>query len=203
MDVIQEGCADALQVLCCLDSDADVNLALRTLLHDVHAIADGDVANCGDKTAFFEEGTLHVYAGGELVPVPALTASLNQLPSGCDVLLGVPGLDVLGVRLDAHRGVQRLPLECHVGERTLRTWFDANAGKTVTSVPSSLFEVDVNLALPPEVQDRVRRMLKQHEYVFAGELDTLPKPFAAENVTLKFVDSPVPTSVPKPRWTLA
>ncbi len=30
-DIIQEGCADPLQVLCCLDSGSDVNLALRTL----------------------------------------------------------------------------------------------------------------------------------------------------------------------------
>jgi hypothetical protein len=105
--------------------------------------------------------------------------------------------------LDAHRGAQRLPLECHVGERTLRTWLDANAGKTVTSVPSSISEVDINPALPVEVQNRVRQMLQQHEHVFAGELDTLPKPFAAENVTLKFVENPVPTSVPEPRWTLA
>ncbi len=169
-DVIQEGCADELPVLCCLDSGADVNLALRTLLHDVHAIADGDVSNCGNKTTFFEEGILHVCAKGELVPVPAFVASLSQLPSGCDVLLGVPGLDLLGVRIDAHRGAQRLPLECHVGERTLRTWLDANAVKTVTSVPSSLSEVDINPALPPGFQERVRRMLQQHEQVFAGEL---------------------------------
>jgi hypothetical protein len=169
----------------------------------VHAIGDGDVSNCGDKTVFFEEGILHVYAGGKIVPVPALATSLSQLPSGCDVLVGVPGLDLLGVRLDAHRGVQRLPLECHVGERMLRTWLDANAGKTVTSVPSSISEVDINPALPPEVQDRIRQMLQQHEHVFAGELDTLLKPFAAEKVTLKFVDNPVPTSVPEPRWTLA
>jgi hypothetical protein len=63
-----------------------------------------------------------------------------------------------------------LPLECHVGERTLRTWLDANAVKTVTSVPSSLSEVDINPALPPGFQERVRRMLQQHEQVFAGEL---------------------------------
>ncbi len=112
-------------------------MALRTLLQDVRAISDGDVSNCGDKTVFFEEGILNVYAGGEIVSVPALAASVSQLPSGCDALLGVPGLDLLGVRLDAHRGAQRLPLECHIGERTLRTWLDANAGKTVTSVPSS------------------------------------------------------------------
>ncbi len=70
-------------------------------------------------------------------------------------------------------------------------------------MPSSISEVDINPALPPEVQDRIRQMLQQHEHVFAGELDTLLKPFAAEKVTLKFVDNPVPTSVPEPRWTLA
>jgi hypothetical protein len=63
--------------------------------------------------------------------------------------------------------------------------------------------VDINPALPVEVQNRIRQILQQHEHVFAGELDTLPKPFAAENVTLKFVENPIPTSVPEPRWTLA
>ncbi len=203
VDVVHEGCPDTLQVLCCLDSGADINLASRSLLHDVHSIVDGDVTNCGDETVFLEEGMLHVSAGRGLVSVPALVASAKQLPAECGILLGVPGLDLLGVRLDAHRGAQRLPLECHVGERTLRTWLEANSDKTVTSVPSSLTEVDINPALPPEVQERIRRMLHQYEHVFAGELDTLPKPFAAENVTLKFVDNPVPTSVPEPRWTLA
>jgi hypothetical protein len=78
------------------------------------------------KKALF---TFMLEASSCLCP-PLPLPSTNQLPSRCDVLLGVPGLDVLGVRLDAHRGAQRLPLECHVGERTLRTWLDANAGKT-------------------------------------------------------------------------
>ncbi len=50
--------------------------------------------------------------------------------------------------LDAHRDSQQLPLECFVGERTLRTWLETKGGKTVTSVPSSIAEVQINPDLP-------------------------------------------------------
>ncbi len=32
---------------------------------------------------------------------------------------------------------------------------------------------------------------------------TMPKPFQVEPVELKFIDNPVPQSVPEPRWTFA
>jgi hypothetical protein len=105
--------------------------------------------------------------------------------------------------LDAHRKGKRVPLECHVGERILRSWLEANEGRTVTSVPSSIAEVKINPDLPAATQEKIRQMLVRHENVFAGELDILPKPFAAAAVSLKFVDQPTPQSVPEPRWTLA
>ncbi len=133
IDVL-DGSRENLQVLGGLDSGSDVNLSLRTLLHDVRPICDGEVSNCGDATSFAEEGVLKVSVRGEVVSIPALVADRMQLPFECSVLLGVPGLDSLGVLLDAHRKGKRLPLECHVGERTLRSWLEANEGKTVTSV---------------------------------------------------------------------
>ena len=203
VEVRHEGCPDESQVLACLDSGSDVNMALRTLLHNVHLISDVDVSNCGHGTAFLEEGTLLVAVQGELVSVPALAADEDQLPSQCGILLGVPGLNSLGVLLDAHRETQRLPLECFVGEKTLRSWLNANEGRTVSSVPSSIDEVDINPDLPANVRERVGQLIAEYAHVFAGELDTLPKPFAADTVTLKFVENPVPASVPEPRWTLA
>jgi hypothetical protein len=173
---ILDGSSEDLQVFCGLDSGADVNLARRSLLHDVRHVETGVVFNCGESTSFTEEGTLLVSVKGEIVEVPALAATKTQLPSHCSVLLGVPGLDALGVMLDAHRDSQQLPLECFVGERTLRTWLETNGGKTVTSVPSSIAEVQINPDLPAELQERVRHLLVQYEEVFAGHLDTLPKP---------------------------
>ena len=202
IDVL-DGSSEDLQVFCGLDSGSDVNLAFRSLLHDVRPIQSGEVFNCGESTSFVEEGTLQVSVQGEVVALPALAATKAQLPARCSVLLGVPGLDALGVMLDAHRDGKHIPLECFVGERTLRTWLDTNGGKTVTSAPSSIAEVQINPDLPAELQQRVRQMLREYEGVFAGELDTLPKPFASEPVSLKFVDHPVPQSVPEPRWTLA
>jgi hypothetical protein len=39
--------------------------------------------------------------------------------------------------------------------------------------------------------------------VFAGEQSSLPKPFAAASVELKFVEDPQPQSILEPRWTYA
>ena len=66
----------------------------------------------------------------------------------------------------------------------MRSWLEANQDKTVTSVPSSIDEVDVNPDLPANVRERVRQLIVEYAHVFAGELDTLPKPFAADTVTL-------------------
>jgi hypothetical protein len=196
IDVL-DGSSEDLQVFCGLDSGADVNLALCSLLHDVRPIENGELFNCGESTSFVEEGTLQVSVNGEIIAVPALAATKAQLPARCSVLLGVPGLDALGVLLDTHRDGKHVLLECFVGERTLRTWLETNARKTVTSVPSSIAEIQINPDLPAELQERLRRLLVQYEDMFAGELDTLPKPFAAEPVSLKFVDHPVPQSVPE------
>jgi hypothetical protein len=170
---ILDGSSEDLQVFCGLDSGADVNLAFRPLLHDVRPIGKGEVFNCGQSTSFVEEGTLLVSIKGEIIGVPALAATKAQLPHHCHVLLGVPGLDSLGVVLDAHRESKHLPLECFVGERTLRTWLETNGGKTVTSVPSSIAEVQINPDLPAELQERVRQLLVQYENVFLPESSTL------------------------------
>ena len=67
---------------------------------------------------------------------------------------------------------------------------------------AALSDEDI-IAKTAEFKERVRKLLVQYEDAFAGQLDTLPKPFAADPVTLKFVENPVPQSVPEPRWTLA
>jgi hypothetical protein len=52
------------------------------------------------------------------------------------------------------------------------------------------------------IQAKVRALLG-HEGVFEGRQVTMPKPFQAEPVELKFIDNPVPQSVPEPQWTFA
>jgi hypothetical protein len=109
------------EYLCCLDSGADVNLASRQLLHDVHPIRTEGLSNCGEVIDFAEEGTLRLFASGTVRTVPALVATAEQFPSDCDVLLGIPGLDDLGVHLDEHRAKKLRRLECFAGEKMLRT----------------------------------------------------------------------------------
>ena len=119
VDVWQDGHEDALRVECGLDTMSDVNLALAVLLHDIHDIIVDDVRGSAGNTTFAKEGTLKLLYEGEVVSVPALVAVPSQLPRSCDVSLGIPGLNSLGVRIDEHRLAQRQPLMCHVGEKTL------------------------------------------------------------------------------------
>jgi hypothetical protein len=160
-------------------------------------------SNCGDETSFAEEGTLRILTAGAVKEVPALVACKAQLPFGCDVLLGVPGVDDLGVQLDGHRGKKVKRLECHVGKKTLRTWLEANGAKEVAKVSFDVAEVSINPEMPQEMRARVRALLAEFQDVFAGEQDSLPKSFAAEPVELKFVSNPEPQSVPEPRRTFA
>jgi hypothetical protein len=107
INVWQDGHADALRTVCGLDTMSDVNMTLVELLHEVHEIDADDVRGCGGATAFTHEGILKVLQNGEVVCVPALVAKAAQLPRLCDVSLGVPGLDRLGVCVDQHRTRQR------------------------------------------------------------------------------------------------
>ncbi len=103
---------------------SDVNLAIIELLHDVHEIAGDNVRSGGGQSKFVREGMLEVLQNNEVVCIPALVATPAQLPRSCEVLLGVPSLDRLGVCVYHHRTQQRQPLECFVGEKTLRSWWD-------------------------------------------------------------------------------
>jgi hypothetical protein len=122
-----------------------------------------------------------------------------QLPFGCDVLLGVLGVDDLGVKLDSHRGKTPKALECNVGEKTLRVWLDANGIQEVANVSIDINEVDVCPSLPEDMKAKVRELISRYADVFAGHQNSLPKPFAAEPVELKFVANPEPQSIPQPK----
>jgi hypothetical protein len=201
LDVWQDGHADCIRVECGFDTMSDVNLAVIELLHDVHDIVLDDVRNSSGKASFAKEGTLKVLYEGEVLSLPALVATTSQLPRSCSALLGIPGLNQLGVSVDRHREKQRQPLMCYVGEKTLRKWWEANEGQAVPAVVHDITQVDVCPDLPAKIQAKVRELLRQYEGVFEGRQVTMPKPFQAEPVELKFIDNPVPQSVPEPRWT--
>ena len=126
LEVWQDGCADSLRIECALDTMSDINLAKIELLHDVRDVHSDQVKSSAGKTSFTKEGVLKVLYQGEVLCIPALVATAKQLPHACDALLGIPGLDGLGVSVDQHRKRQRQPLMCFVGEKTLRTWWEAN-----------------------------------------------------------------------------
>ncbi len=62
----------------------------------------------------------------------------------------------------------------------------------------------MNTEIPDAMQAKIRALfLDEYSDVFAGEQDSLPRPFTAEPVTLKFVENAEPQSIPEPRWTHA
>ncbi len=122
--VVQEGEPLARTHKCCLDTGSDINISIRHLSHDVRKIEKESISTCGDETAFVEEGTLVLLVSGAIRKVPTLVAvSPNHLPFGCDVLLGVPGVDDLDVRLNEHRAAKPKQLQCHVGLLSTSTKF--------------------------------------------------------------------------------
>jgi hypothetical protein len=98
--VVQEGETTTREHICCLDSGSDVNLSRRYLLHDVRRIDTETISISSQEVQFEEEGTLFLLVAGQVKGVPALVATAAQLPYECEVLLGVPGVDDLGVHLD-------------------------------------------------------------------------------------------------------
>jgi hypothetical protein len=105
--------------------------------------------------------------------------------------------------MNSHRGKSPRPLECHIGEKALRAWLKANGAQEVSKVSFDINKLDVCPAMPEVMQVRVRALLAEYAEVFAGQQNSLPKPFAADPVELKFVAHPEPQSIPEPRWTFA
>ena len=112
-----------------------MSLATRDLLSDVHAISPDDVHGVGHTVSFTEMGLLDLLSEGKMTRVPALVARADQLPSRCSVLLGMPAIVDLGVKLDEQKVTQDMPLICHLGEKSLRAWWDANKGQSVDTKP--------------------------------------------------------------------
>jgi hypothetical protein len=96
-----------------------------------------------------------------------------------------------------------MSLVCHVGEKTLRAWWETRGGESVDDIVHDIEAVDICPDLTPQTCARVRTLLNRYEHVFGGRQTPLPKPFAAEPIELKFVDDPKPQAVPEPRWTFA
>ena len=183
-----------------LDTHSDVTAATRDVLTGVHQISDEQVGGVGGSVHFKEEGTLTVVTpDGKLVPIPALVASAKNLPRGCKALLGLSEINTLDVKLDEHRKKQRQPLQCYLGEKKLRQWWEANQGQSIETKPFDPTAVDVDPDF--SLQQRVRAAIQQREKVFEGSKGSLPKPFKAAPVELNFKPDFKPTAVPEPKWS--
>jgi hypothetical protein len=173
---------------------------------DIHAIVPDIVEGCGGSANFTEEGTLYLYSHpeGNSVALPALVALPHQLPTGCIALLGVPALLSLEVVVEQHLKLpQFAPLQCHLGEKKLREWLEHHPTDSVDQSPFDLASIQINPALTNLQIRLVLALNRKCATVFEGHQNSLPKPFAAAPITLKFKSDAKPQSIPQPRWTVA
>jgi hypothetical protein len=188
-----------------IDTQSDVTTCLREYLTEVRSIVPDIVEGCGGAANFTEEGTLYVYshADGNSVALPALVASPHQLPSDCIALLGVPALLALEVAVERHLKLPQFSsLQCYLGEKKLREWLVHHPTESVDQSPFDLESIQINPALPNAQIRRVLELIRKCSTVFEGHQNSLPKPFAAEPITLKFKPDAKPQSIPQPRWTV-
>ena len=182
---------------------SDVNLAVRDLLSDVRNINLDCVRGTSGTTPFQEEGILYVWQEGIVTSIPALVALESHLPRDCHALLGVPAIKDLGILLDQQKMSQGQPLQCFLGEKHLRIWWEANEGESVDTRPFDVSSIDVNPMLPPDILVRVSEIIQKFAKVFEGSANTLPKPFDTAPVELTFKPNAVPQSVPEPKYSYA
>ena len=192
VQVMPAGNPDTVPISAGIDTLSDVSLALRELLSDIHPIVPDRVRSSGCVTEFAEEGFLDIYHDDQVSRVPALVAQASSLPTNTSVIFGMPALLQLGASLDEQKKEQNAPLICHLGEKTLRSWLEANPTDSVDTKPFNADSIDINPALPRPEQDRIRAIISKHKKAFEGSKDALPKPFDAPPVVLNFVPNTAP-----------
>jgi hypothetical protein len=200
IDILPEGLQVPLNVSAGIDTQSDVSLATRDLPSDIHAISPDDVHGVGHTVSFIEMGLLDLLSEGKMTRVPALVARADKLPSRCSVILGVPTIVDLGAKLDEQKVTQDTPLVCHLGEKSLRVWWDANKGQSADTKPFDTSAIDINPQMEAKCRDIILAAITKCSTVFEGSSATLPKPFDAPPIELNFKHDATPQSVPEPRW---
>jgi hypothetical protein len=99
--------------------------------------------------------------------------------------------------LDEQKLEQGAPLICMLGEKSPRAWWDCHEGESVDTTPFDPNDIDINPELPQPFIDKVKAAIKEHMSAFEGHNNTLPKPFDAPPVELKFKPDASPQSVPE------
>jgi hypothetical protein len=112
----------------------------------------------------------------------------------------MPAIVDLGVKLDEQKVTQDMPLICHLGEKSLRVWWDANKGQSVDTKPFDTSAIDINPQMEAECRDIILAAIAKYSTVFEGSSATLPKPFDAPPIELNFKPDATPQSIPEPRW---
>ena len=200
IDILPEGLQVPVSIVAGIDTQSDVSLATRDLLSDIHAIAPDDIHGVGQSVTFNEMGFLDLLTEGRMTRVPALVARPDHLPSRCSALLGMPAILELGIKLDEQKDHQDAPLICHLGEKSLRVWWDANEGQSIDTKPFDTSSIDVNPQMEAKCRDIILAAIAKYSVVFEGSAATLPKPFDTPPIELNFKPDAMPQSIPEPRW---
>jgi hypothetical protein len=108
------------------------------------------------------------------------------------------------VAIDRHlRLPQFSPLICHLGEKKLREWLVHHPDSSEDTAPFDIEAILICPDLTPDQRRRVKAVILKYAKGFEGHENSLPKPFVAESITLKFKENAQPQSIPQPRWTVA
>jgi hypothetical protein len=115
----------------------------------------------------------------------------------------MPAIIDLGIVLDEQKLVQGAPLVCHLGEKTLRAWWETHQDESVDTKPFDPGSIDINPSMPQRFRQRVLDSIAKFINVFEGSASSLPKPFDTVPITLKVLPGATPQSIPEPRWSFA
>jgi hypothetical protein len=186
-----------------VDTYSDVTTAWRELLRDITAVELDPIKCAAGDATFKEQGILWVKVKEQIIKIPALVATIKQLPTGCSALFGIPAIVDLDISVDKQLLQQYQPLVWHVSEIELRKWWQANEGVSVDTKPFDIKAIEVCTALPEIHCGTIWDVIDEHNAAFEGTNSTLPKPFMTEPIELKFIRNYKPQAVPQPRWNHA
>jgi hypothetical protein len=167
-----------IKIQIAIDTQSDINTALKEHLTDVRDIIPDEVSGLGGSANFQEEGLLHIWSPSrqQTISFPALVAPRHQLPFGCVALLGVPAILELEIAVEQHLKLpQYAPLVCHLEEKKLREWLEHHPDAAPDTRPFDIKSILINQDLTKDQISRVKAIIRQHAHVFEGHENTLPK----------------------------
>jgi len=193
-----------------IDTHGDATIVLREHAFRIRPVEE--TMNTGGGESLYEEEGLVIVEGepGVFTTIPALIANTpDQLPYGCDLLIGNGEIREMKVSLDYHRDAPRgstlqadlssrfqpprssgsppdPALQCNMGEKDCRKWLDKNGDKPPDVSSMSIDDIHYFPDLPPEAAARYKAASIKFRTRFEGQKGSVPPLANHPPVKLKF-----------------